>query len=116
MFLSIGENIKRFREAKGISQYKLAQLLNVSQQSVDQWERSLTNPRKNNIDKISSVLNVSVNELFGIINEENNKMETETKYSTDEQRLIEVYRKLDDRGKKNVLRNAEGDLNILEGK
>lgn len=64
-FLSIGDNIKRIREAKGISQYKLAQMLNISQQSVDQWERSLTNPRKSNIDKISSILNVSVNELFG---------------------------------------------------
>ena len=63
--MSIGDNIKRIREAKGISQYKLAQMLNISQQSVDQWERSLTNPRKSNIDKISSILNVSVNELFG---------------------------------------------------
>lgn len=83
-FLSIGDNIKRIREAKGISQYKLAQMLNISQQSVDQWERSLTNPRKSNIDKISSVLNVSVNELFGNVDTNNaaNKLLLKDKIKT----------------------------------
>lgn len=82
--MSIGDNIKRIREAKGISQYKLAQMLNISQQSVDQWERSLTNPRKSNIDKISSVLNVSVNELFGNIDTNNaaNKLLLKDKIKT----------------------------------
>lgn len=82
--MSIGDNIKRIREAKGISQYKLAQMLNISQQSVDQWERSLTNPRKSNIDKISSVLNVSVNELFGNVDTNNaaNKLLLKDKIKT----------------------------------
>lgn len=83
-FLSIGDNIKRIREAKGISQYKLAQMLNISQQSADQWERSLTNPRKSNIGKISSVLNVSVNELFGNVDTNNaaNKLLLKDKIKT----------------------------------
>lgn len=38
MKLNIGENIKKFRLDRGITQEKLAEALNVSCQSVSRWE------------------------------------------------------------------------------
>lgn len=62
--MSIGENIKKLREERNISQYALAKMLGISQQAIDQWERSKTSPRRKTLEKISSMFNVSVDEIF----------------------------------------------------
>ncbi|WP_432748345.1 helix-turn-helix domain-containing protein [Pectinatus frisingensis] len=66
--MSIGENIKRIREKKNISQYALAKELGISQQSVAQWELSKTSPRKKTIEKLAKILDVTPNQLFGYEN------------------------------------------------
>lgn len=63
--MSLGDNIKKIREQKNISQYALAKTLGISQQSVAQWETGKTNPRRKMIDKLANTLNVTPNELFG---------------------------------------------------
>ena len=35
----LGENISKFRKAKGLSQEKVAEVLEVSRQAVTKWER-----------------------------------------------------------------------------
>lgn len=57
--MSIGKKIKQLRENKGLSQKELADSLGVTQQAIDAWERSITNPRKKSIDKLSSFFNVN---------------------------------------------------------
>lgn len=57
--MSIGKKIKELRENKGLSQKELADSLGVTQQAIDAWERSITNPRKKSIDKLSSFFNVN---------------------------------------------------------
>ena len=42
MELKIGENIRRLRKEKGLTQEKLAELLNVSCAAVSKWESSDT--------------------------------------------------------------------------
>lgn len=38
----IGKNIKKFREARGLSQETLAEKLNVTRQAVSNWEREVS--------------------------------------------------------------------------
>ena len=57
--MSIGKKIKQLRENKGLSQKELADSLGVTQQAIDAWERSITNPRKKSIAKLSSFFNVN---------------------------------------------------------
>ena len=63
--MSIGQNIKKYREAANMSQETLARRLNVTQQAIDSWERLSVSPRKKTIDKLSEIFNVTPNELFG---------------------------------------------------
>lgn len=122
--MSIGENIRRIREAKGISQYSLAKILNISQQSVDQWERSLTNPRKSNIAKLAKVLNVSIDELFSdnvdttIQKEQNNISlcsDIEVKSLTEhEYKLIEKYRELSEAAKIRVEARIDAEYDMMK--
>lgn len=63
--MSIGQNIKKYREAANMSQEALAKQLNVTQQAIDSWERLSVSPRKKTIDKLSQILHVTPNELFG---------------------------------------------------
>lgn len=122
--MSIGENIRRIREAKGISQYSLAKILNISQQSVDQWERSLTNPRKSNIAKLAKVLNVSIDELFSdnvdttIQKEQNNISlcsDIEVKSLTEhEHKLIEKYRELSEAAKIRVEARIDAEYDMMK--
>ena len=77
--MSIGNNIKRLRESKGMTQYALSKAIGVSQQSIDQWERGLSNPRKKNMDKIAGLFNVTPNELFGIFSKPKEELRLQVK-------------------------------------
>lgn len=102
--------LRTLREQKGLSQNEVAKIIGVTRTAYVAYETGTNKPTRK-LQELSDLFGVSADYILG-----NDKTETEIKYSADEQRLIEVYRKLDDRGKKNILRNAEGDLNILEGK
>lgn len=60
----VGKNIKKAREAKGISQEQLAERLNVTRQAVSNWERGKTEPDIQMLQQLSEVLEVSVEELI----------------------------------------------------
>ena len=61
---SFGENIRRNRESKGISQKKLGELLGFSARTISDWECGNTEPNVATIKKISIILDVSLEELF----------------------------------------------------
>ena len=61
--MSIGENIRRIREERGLTQENLADKLDVSFQSVSAWERDVNHPDVDNLVRISDVLNVGVDAL-----------------------------------------------------
>lgn len=64
-----GERIKNLRKEKGMTQKKLGELLNVSQQMVGQFERS-DNLRMDTIEKIADALEVPVSKITGMVPEE----------------------------------------------
>lgn len=103
--LSLGDNIKKIREQKNISQYALAKILSISQQSVAQWEKGITNPRRTMIDKLSNALNVTPNELFGYddkLLDEDNQSKINNEISPEDLELLQKIKKLPPEKKKAI--------------
>lgn len=63
----LGVNIKRFRTAKGLTQEEMAVKLNVVRQTVSKWEKGLSVPDAQILIQIAQLLEVSVNQLLGIV-------------------------------------------------
>ena len=66
MNIYFGENLKRFRLEKNLTQEKLADFLGVSFQSISKWERGDTYPDITMLPSIASFFNVSVDEILGV--------------------------------------------------
>lgn len=62
----VGENIKRLRVEKGLTQKDLAEQLFVTSQAISRWENSEVEPSLTTIAKIASIFEVSVDEIMGL--------------------------------------------------
>jgi transcriptional regulator with XRE-family HTH domain len=60
---SVGETIRTAREAKGWTQYQLAEALDMSRGAVAKWESNLTYPHDSTIEKLCEVLQLEKREL-----------------------------------------------------
>ena len=63
--ISLGANIKKLREERGISQEQLAQRIPISRPSVSAWEQGKGEPSVTNLIQIAKILNVSLDMLAG---------------------------------------------------
>ena len=61
----LSENIKKLRQAKGLSQEELAVKLNVVRQTVSKWENGLSVPDSEMLIELAEKLDTSVSELLG---------------------------------------------------
>lgn len=68
MKLSIGENIKLFRKAKDITQEQLAEMLNVSSQSVSRWELGICYPDMELLPMLAEIFEITIDKLLGVDN------------------------------------------------
>lgn len=59
------ENIKAFRKDRGLTQEELAIRVNVVRQTISKWEKGLSVPDADMLQKIAEVLEVSVSQLLG---------------------------------------------------
>jgi repressor LexA len=62
----IMDELKRLREAAGLSQVQLALRLGVSQGAVANWERGFRVPQTGSLIKIASILGCGVDALLGL--------------------------------------------------
>lgn len=62
----LGEQIKKLRMNKGMSQVQLADKLNVTKQSVSNWENEYIMPSVDMLIKIANFFNVSTDYLLGL--------------------------------------------------
>lgn len=62
--MDISEKIHQLRKQRGISQEQLAELLNVSRQSVSKWESGQSMPDLDKIIPLSNIFNVSTDYLL----------------------------------------------------
>ena len=61
--MNFGDNLKRLRKFKKISQEKLAERVGVSRQAVSKWETGESYPEMNNILEICKIFHCNINEL-----------------------------------------------------
>lgn len=74
-----GERLKNILQDSDISQLKLAQELGYTQQAVNRWCNSITEPDNKTIVDIAKYLNVSTDYLLGNDSTSNNILENELK-------------------------------------
>ncbi len=60
----VAKNIKRLRNAKGLSQEQLAAELHISRQAVSHWENDRTQPDIDMLEKLAEVLGAPIEELI----------------------------------------------------
>lgn len=59
------ENLKNVRKSKGFTQAELAVKVNVVRQTVSKWEKGLSVPDADTLQKIAEVLEIDVSQLLG---------------------------------------------------
>ena len=60
----LAKNLKKFREEKGLSQKKIGELINISQQGYAKYEIGTATPDPERLSKISEILGVSIEQLL----------------------------------------------------
>lgn len=68
MKLSVGENIKFLRKSKDITQEQLAEMLNVSCQSISRWELGVCYPDMELLPMLAEIFEITVDKLIGVDN------------------------------------------------
>jgi len=64
ILLLAGDRIRELRKKKGLSQEQLGEKVNVTRQTISNWELNETTPNPEQLKLLSSVLNVSIDELL----------------------------------------------------
>lgn len=63
--MQLGKNICSLRKEKGLSQEKLAEKINVTRQTISNWELGETSPNPEQLILLSEALGKSIDELVG---------------------------------------------------
>lgn len=63
--ITVGANIRRFREARGLLQKDLADKIGKNKNTISNWELGLRDPGADNLKKIAAALEISPAELIG---------------------------------------------------
>lgn len=97
------KNLKALRNKKGVSQQKLADAINVSQQSINKYENHKIEPDIQTLIKLSNYFNTSVDYLIGH-SDIDRVIENVSHYdlNADEAFLIDNYRKLSKKQKDSI--------------
>lgn len=72
---NFGNNLKRLRESKNLTQEELAELIGVEYQTISRIETGLYFTSYENLQKIAQALNVTIADLFDFQNEKLSKQE-----------------------------------------
>lgn len=83
------ENLRELRKSKGFTQEELATKINVVRQTVSKWEKGLSVPDADSLQKIADILDVEVSQLLGAnIETEENKNEIAEQLSRINEQLV----------------------------
>ena len=63
--MQLGNNIQTLRKRKGLSQEKLAEKINVTRQTISNWELGETAPNPEQLILLSKEFDISIDELVG---------------------------------------------------
>ncbi len=101
MKYEIGSRIRKFREERGMSQKQLADMLNVSNSRVSNWEQGINRPDADILADMCRALKVSPSELLDVHLSEDD-------FTDHERKVIQAYRRKPDMQKAvNILLGLE---------
>lgn len=96
-------NLKQLRRSRGISQQKLANLLDVSQQSINQYENHSVEPDIATLSRMAAIFETSIDYIVGRTTVSRCAENTEAFYlDSEEADMIQKYRTLNMKEKKCV--------------
>ena len=93
--MTVGEKIQAYRKRLGMSQEELGQKLLVSRQTISLWEKDQTVPTIDNLIRLREIFGVSVDEILGFENIEQNDeiLPSESyQFAFSKEELNEIYR------------------------
>ena len=88
--MELGKNINALRKEKGFSQENLAEKVNVTRQTISNWELGETSPNPEQLILLSKALDKSIDELVG----NDFKHISEKESGSDKKRRIKIYTSL----------------------
>lgn len=87
----IGKQIRKYREEAGLHQHELAKYLEVTQQTIATWEIGRNTPSTDKILKMCQILNISLNDMYGVYSVPDEKLSSEEKQYLEKYRIISQY-------------------------
>lgn len=90
---NISKNIVKYREKAGLSQKELANLLKITPSRISNWEQGANCPTIDILFDVCKILNVSINDIYGIYPNE------KVSLSYAEKEHLNKYRLIDEHGK-----------------
>lgn len=84
--MAIGNKIKQLRERNDLTQEQLAKMLNLSQQTIDHYEKERAKPNIDTVGLLAKIFDVSADYLIGLSNKPNAhpRIETIAAHRTDD--------------------------------
>lgn len=86
--VEIGKRIREFRLKAGLTQEKLASLLEITFQQVQKYERGITKVNLDRLQELASILNVPISAFF------NEQDTTAYNLTENERKLLEAFREI----------------------
>lgn len=94
---TFGENLKKIRIEKNMSQEEFATLLGTSKQVISRYENDQRSPKVSVVAQYAKILGVSIGTLSGETTK--NKRPAEADEPSNESRFMKLYSRLDDEGR-----------------
>lgn len=88
------KNLRKLRISRGISQQQLAEVMGISQQSVNKYENYKVEPDIHALAELADYFHTTIDYLVGHIQPPGNQDFTEPELTKDEMKLVMGYRKL----------------------
>lgn len=98
---TVGENIKKVCQLKGIRQIEISEHMKVSQGTVSNWFKGTNSIDIENLAELCSFLGVSLDQIFGVA-----PLTPEVTLSQEETDLLSMFRALNSQGKDMLMSTA----------
>ncbi len=109
--MSVGENLKRIRKAKGLTQVDLSKKTGIGQNTISSIERGVNQPIQATLTELAAALGCTVSELMG---EKEKRNVPGVMLSDEDLDLLRVFHQLSPAGKAIVQATAEATLRQAE--
>lgn len=99
--MAVNLRLKQLRKEKNLTQTDIANSLGITRERYGLYEAGKRQIGLELLDKVADFYSVSVDYVIGRVDS------TEPVFTSEEKQLLDIYRTLDERGRKTVLSSAE---------